>query len=141
MTSSRIGRRAVGADLGTPSGCAVVVDVADGSTPGSAVHEYVHAVLTGRRPDTAPALPHGRPFPVPSRPMHTVPDAPAAPGVRPARVIGAGTACPHRRARAGGPQADRASPTGRTRRGAGDLPDAERSPPSCATTSAVVGMT
>jgi ribulose kinase len=41
----------VGGDVGTLPGRAVVVRVADGAEPGTAVHEYQHAVPTDALPD------------------------------------------------------------------------------------------
>ena len=89
----------VGIDFGTLSGRAVVVRVADGAELGSAVHEYRHGVLS----DALPASLAGRPVPLGADWALQVPDdyrevlrtavpqAVAAAGVDPARVIGIGT--------------------------------------------------
>jgi L-ribulokinase len=96
MTLPRKGRRAViGVDFGTLSGRAVVVDVDDGSTLGSAVHEYAHGVLTEALPDGGARLPHDWALQVPGDYVdvlrHAVPKALAASGVTADEVIGVGT--------------------------------------------------
>ena len=84
----------VGVDYGTLSGRAVVVRVSDGAELGSAVHEYTHAVLTDALPDGTP-LGHDWALQVPSDYVDVlrtaVPEAVAAAGIDPARVIGIGT--------------------------------------------------
>jgi L-ribulokinase len=96
MTLPRKGRRAViGVDFGTLSGRAVVVDVDDGSTLGSAVHEYAHGVLTEALPDGGTRLPHDWALQVPGDYVdvlrNAVPKALAASGVTADEVIGVGT--------------------------------------------------
>ena len=96
MTSPRRGRRAViGIDFGTLSGRAVVVDAADGSTLGSAVHEYAHGVLTDALPGGGARLPHDWALQVPADYLdvlkQAVPKALAAAGVTADEVIGVGT--------------------------------------------------
>jgi L-ribulokinase len=96
MTLPRKGRRAViGVDFGTLSGRAVVVDLDDGSTLGSAVHEYAHGVLTEALPDGGPRLPHDWALQVPGDYVdvlcNAVPKALAASGVTADEVIGVGT--------------------------------------------------
>src|ERR1041384_798581 len=84
----------VGVDFGTLSGRAVVVRVSDGAELGSAVHDYPHAVLTEALPDGTP-LGHDWALQVPSDYVDVlrtaVPEAVAAAGIDPARVIGIGT--------------------------------------------------
>ena len=84
----------VGVDFGTLSGRAVVVRVSDGAELGSAVHDYPHAVLTEALPDGTP-LGHDWALQVPGDYVEVlrtaVPEAIAAAGVDPARVIGIGT--------------------------------------------------
>jgi L-ribulokinase len=84
----------VGVDYGTLSGRAVVVRVSDGAELGSAVHDYPHAVLTEALPDGTP-LGHDWALQVPSDYVDVlriaVPEAIAAAGIDPARVIGIGT--------------------------------------------------
>ena len=91
----------IGVDFGTLSARAVVVAVADGREPGSAVHDYAHAVVV----DALPNHPHVRLGPdwalqVPGDYLdalrHTVRAAVEAAGVDPGQVIGIGvdfTAC------------------------------------------------
>ncbi|MCU7825434.1 ribulokinase [Kitasatospora sp. DSM 101779] len=85
----------VGVDFGTLSGRAVVVRVRDGEELATAVHGYPHAVIEERLPGT------GRPLPPDWALQHpedwrevlrtAVPEALAASGVDPARVIGIAT--------------------------------------------------
>ena len=86
----------VGIDFGTLSGRAVVVRAADGAELGTAVHAYTHAVVTDAlpgRPDVR--LPPDWALQVPSDYVdvlrHAVPEAVAAAGVDPARVVGIAT--------------------------------------------------
>jgi L-ribulokinase len=82
-------------DFGTLSGRAVVVDVDDGSTLGSAVHEYAHGVLTETLPGDGTRLPHDWALQVPGDYAevlrNAVPKALAASGVTADEVIGVGT--------------------------------------------------
>jgi L-ribulokinase len=95
-------RYAVGVDFGTESGRAVVVDLADGSEQGSAVHPYAHGVIDRRLPllDAEVALGHDWALQDPDDYVRTfqaaVPAALARSGVDPADVVGIGidfTAC------------------------------------------------
>ncbi|WP_308194917.1 hypothetical protein [Micromonospora sp. R77] len=86
-------RYVVGVDLGTLSGRAVVVDVADGTERGAAVHPYRHGVLTERLPDGAPLPPQwALQDPADHREVlrTAVPAAVRAAGIDPADVIGIG---------------------------------------------------
>ncbi|SCG51416.1 L-ribulokinase [Micromonospora echinaurantiaca] len=86
-------RYVVGVDFGTLSGRALVVDVADGTALGEAVHPYRHGVITER-------LPGGPPLPPDWALQHpddyrevlrvAVPAALRAAGVRPTDVLGIG---------------------------------------------------
>ena len=84
----------VGVDFGTLSGRAVVVRVADGAELGTAVPEYRHAVLTDALPDGT-ALGHDWALQVSDDYRDVlrtaVPEALAAAGVDPSRVVGIGT--------------------------------------------------
>ncbi|MCP3787277.1 ribulokinase [Micromonospora sp. A3M-1-15] len=88
-----MGRYVVGVDLGTLSGRAVVVDVADGAERGSAVHSYRHGVITERLPG-GPALPPGWALQDPADHVEVlrtaVPAAVRAAGIDPAEVVGVG---------------------------------------------------
>ncbi|MEU1686743.1 ribulokinase [Micromonospora sp. NPDC005707] len=88
-----MGRYVVGVDLGTLSGRAVVVDVADGAERGSAVHAYRHGVITERLPG-GPALPPGWALQDPADHVEVlrtaVPAAVRAAGIDPAEVVGIG---------------------------------------------------
>ncbi|MBN6057499.1 ribulokinase [Nonomuraea sp. RK-328] len=85
----------IGVDFGTLSGRAVVVRVADGAELGTAVHEYAHRVIEDRLPggdvrlgpDWALQSPHDWLDVL----RTAVPEAVAAAGVDPAKVIGIGT--------------------------------------------------
>ncbi|MBN9799033.1 MULTISPECIES: ribulokinase [Pseudonocardia] len=86
----------VGVDFGTLSGRAAVVRAADGAELGTAVHAYTHAVVTDAlpgRPDLR--LPPDWALQVPSDYVdvlrRAVPEAVAAAGVDPARVVGIAT--------------------------------------------------
>jgi len=85
----------VGVDFGTLSGRAVVVRAHDGAELGSAVHAYRHAVVTDAVPGGGAALGHDWALQVPDDYVdvlrHAVPEALAAAGVDPARVVGIGT--------------------------------------------------
>ncbi|MFC4147545.1 ribulokinase [Micromonospora mangrovi] len=86
-------RYVVGVDLGTLSGRAVVVDVADGTERGAAVHPYRHGVLTQRLPDGPPLPPQwALQDPADHREVlrSAVPAAVRAAGIDPADVIGIG---------------------------------------------------
>ncbi|WP_376768107.1 ribulokinase [Nonomuraea rhodomycinica] len=85
----------IGVDFGTLSGRAVVVRVADGAELGTAVHEYAHRVIEDRLPggdvrlgpDWALQSPHDWLDVLKT----AVPEAVAAAGVDPAKVVGIGT--------------------------------------------------
>ena len=85
----------VGVDYGTLSGRAVVVRVRDGAELGSAVFDYPHAVITDRLPGTQVQLPPDWALQMPGDYLdvlrNAVPQALAAAGVDPQRVIGIGT--------------------------------------------------
>ncbi|WP_129669719.1 ribulokinase [Phytoactinopolyspora endophytica] len=88
-------RFAVGVDFGTLSGRAVVVRVSDGAELGSAVHEFSHGVVDRALPGTGEQLPPDWALQVPSDYVNVlrtaVPQAVAAAGIDPSRVIGIGT--------------------------------------------------
>jgi L-ribulokinase len=88
-------RYVVGVDFGTLSGRAVVVRVSDGAELGTGVHEYVHAVIDDRLPETASLLPPDWALQVPDDYRDVlrsaVPAAVAAAGIDPALVIGIAT--------------------------------------------------
>lgn len=85
----------VGVDFGTLSGRAVVVRVADGAELGAAVHEYRHGVIDRALPGGGAGLPPDWALQHPEdwRDVlrHAVPEALAAAGVEPGRVVGIGT--------------------------------------------------
>jgi L-ribulokinase len=85
----------IGVDYGTLSGRAVVVRVNDGVELGSAVFAYPHAVVERNLPTSGQALPPDWALQVPSDYVdvlkNAVPQALAASGVAPERVIGIGT--------------------------------------------------
>ncbi|MER6754431.1 hypothetical protein ABT235_09670 [Micromonospora echinofusca] len=86
-------RHVVGVDFGTLSGRAVVVDVADGTVRGEAVHPYRNGVITERLPDGTPLPPDGAlQHPDDHREVLrvAVPAALRAAGVRPGDVCGIG---------------------------------------------------
>ncbi|GGO82676.1 ribulokinase [Nonomuraea cavernae] len=85
----------IGVDFGTLSGRAVVVRASDGAEAGTAVHEFAHRVIEDRLPGGGVRL--GPDWALQS-PLDwldvlrtAVPEAVAAAGVDPARVIGIGT--------------------------------------------------
>ncbi|HEX2772484.1 MAG TPA: ribulokinase, partial [Micromonosporaceae bacterium] len=88
-------RVVIGVDFGTLSGRAVVVAADDGSTLGTAVHEYAHGVLTDALPNGGDRLPHDWALQVPADYVdvlrNAVPKALAASGVAAGDVIGIGT--------------------------------------------------
>ncbi len=95
-------RYSIGVDFGTESGRAVLVDCADGSEAGTAVHEYRHGVIDERLPEPHDdvrlepgwALQDPEDYVVTLR--ETVPPLLAETGVDPADVVGIGidfTAC------------------------------------------------
>ncbi|MBB6349625.1 L-ribulokinase [Nonomuraea muscovyensis] len=85
----------IGVDFGTLSGRAVVVRVSDGAELGTAVHEYTHRVIEDRLPGTdvrlAPDWALQSPHDWLDVLRTAVPEAVAAAGIDPARVIGLGT--------------------------------------------------
>jgi L-ribulokinase len=85
----------VGVDFGTLSGRALVVDVADGTELGSAVHEYAHGVIEETLPASGAPLPPQWALQDPEdyRDVlrHAVPAALRDAGVAPADVIGIAT--------------------------------------------------
>ncbi len=85
----------IGVDFGTLSGRALVVRVGDGAELGTAVHEYRHGVMDQALAATGRALPPDWALQDPADYLdvlrHAVPDAVAAAGIDPARVIGIGT--------------------------------------------------
>ncbi|MER7334373.1 MULTISPECIES: ribulokinase [unclassified Micromonospora] len=86
-------RHVVGVDFGTLSGRAVVVDVADGTVRGEAVHAYRHGAITERLPDGTPLPPDwALQHPDDHREVlrAAVPAALRAAGVRPEDVRGIG---------------------------------------------------
>jgi L-ribulokinase len=91
MTDSYV----VGVDYGTLSGRALVVRVSDGAEVGTAVHPYRHGVIETALPSTGRELPpdwalqHPEDYRDVLR--HAVPDAVAAAGIDPGRVVGIGT--------------------------------------------------
>jgi L-ribulokinase len=85
----------VGVDYGTLSGRAVVVRVADGAELGTAEHAYAHGVMDHHLAATDTTLPPEWALQVPSDYVDVlkvaVPEAVAASGVDPSRIIGIGT--------------------------------------------------
>jgi L-ribulokinase len=85
----------VGVDFGTLSGRALVVRVCDGAEVGTAVHEYEHAVVDTVLPGTGEALPPEWALQVPADYVTVlrtaVPEAVAASGIDPERVVGIAT--------------------------------------------------
>ncbi|MGH8823918.1 MAG: ribulokinase [Jiangellaceae bacterium] len=85
----------IGIDFGTLSGRAVVVRVADGAELGSAVHEYRHGVVDRALPASGERLPPDWALQLPADYIDVlktaVPEAVAAAGIDPARVVGIGT--------------------------------------------------
>jgi L-ribulokinase len=85
----------IGIDFGTLSGRAVVVAVADGEELGSAVHEYANGVIDDVLPATGAQLPPQWALQDPEDWLEVlrraVPEALAAAGVAPERVIGIAT--------------------------------------------------
>src|SRR6187402_2439744 len=85
----------IGVDFGTLSGRALVVDAADGTEVGSAVHEYEHAVMDVTLASSGAPLPPEWALQVPNdyrEVLRTaVPEAVAAAGIDPALVIGIAT--------------------------------------------------
>jgi L-ribulokinase len=88
-------RVVIGVDFGTLSGRAVVVRVRDGAELGSAVHPYNHGVMERTLAATGKPLPPEWALQVPADYIdvlrHAVPEALAASGVAPEKVIGIGT--------------------------------------------------
>ena len=82
----------IGVDFGTLSGRALVVDAADGTEVGSAVHEYEHAVMDVTLASSGAPLPPEWALQVPNdyrEVLRTaVPEAVAAAGIDPALVVG-----------------------------------------------------
>jgi L-ribulokinase len=87
-------RYTIGVDVGTLSGRAVVVRVADGAELGTAVHEHPHAVPVDALPDGTRLGPD-RALQVPADDVEVlrtaVPEAMRAAGIDPAQVIGIAT--------------------------------------------------
>ncbi len=85
----------VGVDYGTLSGRAVVVRVSDGAELASAVHAFPHGVMDDILAGTGERLPPDWALQVPSDYIDVlkvaVPNAVAASGVDPSRIIGIGT--------------------------------------------------
>jgi L-ribulokinase len=85
----------VGVDYGTLSGRALVVRAEDGAELGTAVHEYRHGVMDDVLAATGEPLPPDWALQDPQDYLdvlrHAVPEAIAAAGIDPARVIGIGT--------------------------------------------------
>ncbi|MFC4061605.1 ribulokinase [Planomonospora corallina] len=85
----------IGVDFGTLSGRAVVVRVGDGAELGAAVHEYAHGVIDERLPGTGVRLGPDWALQSPEDWRQVlrvaVPQAVAAAGIDPGRVIGIGT--------------------------------------------------
>jgi L-ribulokinase len=85
----------IGVDFGTLSGRAVVVSVADGAELGTAVHEYAHRVIEDRLPGTDVRLGPDWALQSPHDWLDVlrtaVPEAVAAAGIDPAKVVGLGT--------------------------------------------------
>ncbi|MFD2767462.1 ribulokinase [Micromonospora eburnea] len=87
-------RYVIGVDFGTLSGRALVVRVGDGTELGTAVHEYRRGVIESTLPDGAPLPPDWAlqdPEDYGDVLRHAVPDAVAAAGIDPTRVIGIAT--------------------------------------------------
>ncbi|MFF0243456.1 ribulokinase [Streptosporangium sandarakinum] len=88
-------RYVVGVDFGTLSGRAVVVRVSDGAELGGAVHEYAHGVIEDALPGSGVRLGPDWALQAPQDWIdvlrHAVPEALAASGVPPERVVGVGT--------------------------------------------------
>jgi L-ribulokinase len=88
-------RFVVGVDFGTLSGRALVARVGDGAEVGTAVHEYAHGVMDAELASSGEPLPADWALQDPEdyRDVlrHAVPDAVAAAGVDPARIVGIGT--------------------------------------------------
>jgi L-ribulokinase len=88
-------RFVVGVDFGTLSGRALVVRVRDGAELGTAVHEYRHGVMDAVLASSGEPLPADWALQDPEdyRDVlrHAVPDAVAAAGVDPERIVGIGT--------------------------------------------------
>ena len=95
MSSTATDEYVVGIDYGTLSGRAVVARVSDGAELGAATHDYSHAVMDTTLAATGAALPPEWALQVPSDYVDVlriaVPEAIAAAGIDPARVIGIGT--------------------------------------------------
>jgi L-ribulokinase len=89
------GAYVVGVDFGTLSGRAVVVDARDGTELGSAVHPFPHGVIERVLPATGAELPPQWALQDPDDWLEVlrvaVPQALAASGVAPERVVGIGT--------------------------------------------------
>ncbi|MEU8248763.1 ribulokinase [Nonomuraea sp. NPDC048916] len=85
----------IGVDFGTLSGRAVVVRVSDGAEAGTAVHEFAHRVIEDRLPGDGVRLGPDWALQSPRDWLDVlrtaVPEAVAAAGIDPSRVIGLGT--------------------------------------------------
>ena len=85
----------VGVDFGTLSGRALVVRASDGAEVGTAVHEYVHGVVTDHLPGSSRPLPSEWALQVPDDYRDVlrfaVPAAVAEAGIDPADVVGIAT--------------------------------------------------
>jgi L-ribulokinase len=96
MTAEPGGDRfVVGVDFGTLSGRAIVVRVSDGAVMGSAVRSYPHGVMDDVLAATGEPLPPDWALQDPADYIdvlaHAVPEAVAASGVAPERIVGIGT--------------------------------------------------
>src|SRR6478752_5692891 len=96
MTSASAHRYVVGVDFGTLSGRAVVVSAADGTTVGTAAHEYASGVIESALPASGEQLPPSWALQDPADWLavldNAVPAAVRAAGIDPASIIGIGTA-------------------------------------------------
>ena len=85
----------MGIDYGTLSGRALVVRVGDGAELGTGVYEYPHAVIDRKLPESSTSLPGDWALQHPADWIgvltHAVPDAIAASGIDPHRIVGIAT--------------------------------------------------
>lgn len=87
-------RAAPGIDFGTESARALVVDVRDGTEPGTALFTYPHGVIDEQLPDSEVTLPADWALQHPGDWLealaHCVPEAPAQAAGQPEEVVGIG---------------------------------------------------
>ena len=96
MASAPSDRYVVGIDFGTLSGRAVVVSTTDGTTVGTAAHDYRSGVIESELPASGERLPPSWALQDPADWLavlaHAVPAAVRSAGVDPSRIVGIGTA-------------------------------------------------